>query len=54
MVNFAIASGLVLVTAAFSVVPLWRVTRDYSNDIIPHAQLAVEYVESGHLFTYSL
>lgn len=49
-----IVSGLVLVTAVLSFVPLWRLTGNYSNDIIPHAKLAVEYVESGHLFTYSL
>jgi len=42
------------VTGVLAAIPLWRITGDYSNDIIPHAKLAVEYLASGHLFTYSL
>jgi hypothetical protein len=47
-------SALVLATVALSSLALRRITSGFSNDIIPHAQLAVQYLESGNLFTYSL
>lgn len=50
----AAPATLTAVVMAIAATTMWRLTSGYSNDIIPHAQLAAQYAEDGSLLTYSL